>query len=181
MDELIKLALGDQVQRTDGPLGLTIAVLLRPREWVVTELVVEPRHRIGMGRYIPFKQIDALPAPCVWTRVLHALGLCLLGRILQPRYVQLSRALRLRLSVQVRGLGRGSGQMLNQVPVRRQPFGSMGSTIRHGTREPMVSRLECVGWGQTTSPRRASDSTFPRAWWLPTANPSGALTGTSAA
>ena len=53
MAQTVQLTLGAQVTCTDGKCGLVHSLVVDPAGPSVTHLVVEPEHRIGLGRLVP--------------------------------------------------------------------------------------------------------------------------------
>ncbi len=51
--QTMKLEIGAQTLCTDGACGEILVVVYDPMTQVVTDLVVEPRHRQGLGRLVP--------------------------------------------------------------------------------------------------------------------------------
>ena len=53
MAQTVQLTLGSKVTCTDGKCGLVHSLVVDPAGPSVTHLVVEPEHRIGLGRLVP--------------------------------------------------------------------------------------------------------------------------------
>jgi sporulation protein YlmC with PRC-barrel domain len=51
--QTISFTIGAQVSCDDGPCGTVKRVVVDPLAQAVTHLVVEPRHRLGLGRLVP--------------------------------------------------------------------------------------------------------------------------------
>jgi sporulation protein YlmC with PRC-barrel domain len=58
MAETTQFRIGADVSCTDGPCGEVIRVVVNPVAEVVTHLVVEPKHREGLGRLVPLDLVD---------------------------------------------------------------------------------------------------------------------------
>ena len=58
MAETTQFRIGAAASCTDGPCGNVIRVVVNPVAEVVTDLVVEPKHREGMGRLVPLDLVD---------------------------------------------------------------------------------------------------------------------------
>ena len=59
MPETTQFTIGADVSCTDGPCGTVIRVVLDPVAEELTDLVVEPTHRQGLGRLVPLSLVDA--------------------------------------------------------------------------------------------------------------------------
>jgi sporulation protein YlmC with PRC-barrel domain len=59
MPETTQFTIGADVSCTDGPCGTVIRVVLNPVAEELTDLVVEPTHRQGLGRLVPLSLVDA--------------------------------------------------------------------------------------------------------------------------
>jgi nucleotide-binding universal stress UspA family protein len=55
-----ELRISARVQCSDGLCGKVIGVVVDPRRWVVSHLMVEPVHRSGLGRLVPLDLIDSI-------------------------------------------------------------------------------------------------------------------------
>lgn len=53
MAEATQFTIGTEVSCTDGVCGVVIRVIVNPVVRAVTHLVVEPKHRVGLGRLVP--------------------------------------------------------------------------------------------------------------------------------
>jgi sporulation protein YlmC with PRC-barrel domain len=58
MAETTQFRIGADASCTDGPCGDVIRVVVNPVAEVVTDLVVEPKHREGLGRLVPLDLVD---------------------------------------------------------------------------------------------------------------------------
>jgi sporulation protein YlmC with PRC-barrel domain len=58
MAETTQFTIGADASCTDGPGGEVIRVVVDPVAEVVTHLVVEPKHREGLGRLVPLDLVD---------------------------------------------------------------------------------------------------------------------------
>jgi hypothetical protein len=63
MPESYVFRLGANVRCTDGDCGLIKSVVIRPADDAVTHLVVEPAHRVGLGKLVPLRLVDTTLAP----------------------------------------------------------------------------------------------------------------------
>ncbi len=59
MEEKTKFTIGAEASCTDGICGEVIRVVVDPIARTVTHLVVEPKHRKGVGRLVPLNLVDA--------------------------------------------------------------------------------------------------------------------------
>jgi sporulation protein YlmC with PRC-barrel domain len=59
MPEPTQVTIGADVSCTDGDCGTVTRVVVDPVARTVTHLVVEPKHRIGLGRLVPLDLVDA--------------------------------------------------------------------------------------------------------------------------
>ena len=59
MGETMQFPIGSDVSCTDGPCGALTRVVVDPIARVVTDLVVEPEHRIGLARLVPLELVEA--------------------------------------------------------------------------------------------------------------------------
>jgi sporulation protein YlmC with PRC-barrel domain len=59
MSETTQFTIGADVSCTDGICGEVIRVVVDPISRTVTHLVVEPKHRVGLGRLVPLELVDA--------------------------------------------------------------------------------------------------------------------------
>jgi hypothetical protein len=50
--------LGTEASCTDGVCGVLVRILLDPRPRTVTNLMIEPRGRVGLGRLVPLSLVD---------------------------------------------------------------------------------------------------------------------------
>jgi sporulation protein YlmC with PRC-barrel domain len=53
MPETTQFTIGAEATCTDGPCGAVIKVVVNPVAQTVTHLVIEPKHRAGLGRLVP--------------------------------------------------------------------------------------------------------------------------------
>jgi sporulation protein YlmC with PRC-barrel domain len=58
MAEAMQFTIGADVSCTDGACGEVIRVVIDPVARAVTHLVVEPKHRQGLGRLVPLDLVD---------------------------------------------------------------------------------------------------------------------------
>lgn len=61
MDEGQRITIGSVARCTDGPCGTVIRVVIDPVARSVTHIVVEPRHREGLGRLVPLDLVEVGP------------------------------------------------------------------------------------------------------------------------
>ena len=59
MSETTQFTIGADASCTDGVCGEVIRVVVDPIARTVTHLVVEPKHRVGLGRLVPLDLVDA--------------------------------------------------------------------------------------------------------------------------
>ena len=59
MTQPTQFTIGAEVSCTDGVCGELIRVVVDPVARVVTHLVVEPKHRTGLGKLVPLGRLDA--------------------------------------------------------------------------------------------------------------------------
>jgi sporulation protein YlmC with PRC-barrel domain len=62
MPETLLFRLGTRVRGTDGDCGNLSSLVINRDDDRVTHLVVEPAHRYGLGKLVPFHLVDATPA-----------------------------------------------------------------------------------------------------------------------
>jgi hypothetical protein len=55
---ITQFKLGTEASCTDGVCGVLVRILLDPRPRKVTNLMVEPRGRVGLGRLVPLSLVD---------------------------------------------------------------------------------------------------------------------------
>ena len=55
-----ELTIGAEARCTDGPCGDVSRVVVDPVARAVTHLVVEPKHRHGLGRLVPLDLVDVV-------------------------------------------------------------------------------------------------------------------------
>jgi hypothetical protein len=55
----VRFDIGTEVRCLDGVCGVLRRVVVNPAQRVATHLVVEPRHRTGLGRLVPIDLVDA--------------------------------------------------------------------------------------------------------------------------
>jgi sporulation protein YlmC with PRC-barrel domain len=58
MPEMAQFTIGAEASCTDGSCGTVSRVVLNPVKEELTDLVVEPRHRQGLGRLVPLSLVD---------------------------------------------------------------------------------------------------------------------------
>jgi sporulation protein YlmC with PRC-barrel domain len=58
MDETTQFTIGAEAQGTDGELGQLKRVVVNPISKTVTHLLIEPRHRQGLGRLVPLDLVE---------------------------------------------------------------------------------------------------------------------------
>jgi sporulation protein YlmC with PRC-barrel domain len=58
MAEATQLTIGAEASCADGLCGEVSRVVIDPEAWIITHLVVEPKHRQGLGRLVPFDLVD---------------------------------------------------------------------------------------------------------------------------
>jgi len=58
MAEETEFAMGATVSCADGPGGRVSRVIIDPATETVTHLVIEPKHRLGLGRLVPLDLVD---------------------------------------------------------------------------------------------------------------------------
>ena len=58
MAEEIEFAMGATASCADGPGGKVSRVIIDPATETVTHLVIEPKHRLGVGRLVPLDLVD---------------------------------------------------------------------------------------------------------------------------
>ncbi|MGP0031582.1 MAG: PRC-barrel domain-containing protein [Acidimicrobiales bacterium] len=59
MAETTQFTIGAEASCTDGPCGEVIKVVVDPVAQSLTHLVIEPKHRAGLGRLVPLALVDA--------------------------------------------------------------------------------------------------------------------------
>jgi hypothetical protein len=59
MPETTQFTIGAEATCTDGPCGAVVKVVVDPVAQTVTHVVVEPKHRAGLGRLVPLDLVDA--------------------------------------------------------------------------------------------------------------------------
>jgi sporulation protein YlmC with PRC-barrel domain len=59
MPETTQFTIGAEASCSDGPCGAVIKVVVNPVAQTVTHLVVEPKHRAGLGRLVPLDLVQA--------------------------------------------------------------------------------------------------------------------------
>jgi sporulation protein YlmC with PRC-barrel domain len=59
MDEETEFAMGATASCVDGPGGKVSRVIIDPATETVTHLVIQPKHRLGVGRLVPLDLVDA--------------------------------------------------------------------------------------------------------------------------
>ena len=60
MDEETEFAMGAVASCVDGPGGKVSRVIIDPATETVTHLVIEPKHRLGVGRLVPLDLVDTV-------------------------------------------------------------------------------------------------------------------------
>ena len=58
MDEETEFAMGTTASCVDGPGGKVSRVIIDPATETVTHLVIQPKHRLGVGRLVPLDLVD---------------------------------------------------------------------------------------------------------------------------
>ena len=58
MAEETEFAMGATASCADGPGGKVSRVIIDPATETVTHLVIEPKHRLGVGRLVPLNLVD---------------------------------------------------------------------------------------------------------------------------
>src|SRR5512140_3470921 len=58
MAEETEFAMGATASCVDGPGGRGSRVIIDPATEMVTHLVIEPKHRLGIGRLVPLDLVD---------------------------------------------------------------------------------------------------------------------------
>ena len=58
MDEETEFAMGATARCADGPGGKVSRVIIDPATETVTHLVIQPKHRLGVGRLVPLDLVD---------------------------------------------------------------------------------------------------------------------------
>jgi sporulation protein YlmC with PRC-barrel domain len=58
MDEETEFAMGAMASCADGPGGKVSRVIIDPATETVTHLVIQPKHRLGVGRLVPLDLVD---------------------------------------------------------------------------------------------------------------------------
>jgi len=58
MAEETEFAMGATASCVDGPGGKVIRMIIEPASERVTHLVIEPKHRLGIGRLVPLDLVD---------------------------------------------------------------------------------------------------------------------------
>ena len=58
MDEETEFAMGATASCVDGPGGKVSRLIIDPATETVTHLVIEPKHRLGVGRLVPLDLVD---------------------------------------------------------------------------------------------------------------------------
>ena len=58
MDEETEFAMGATASCADGPGGKVSRVIIDPATETVTHLVIQPKHRLGVGRLVPLDLVD---------------------------------------------------------------------------------------------------------------------------
>jgi sporulation protein YlmC with PRC-barrel domain len=59
MPETTQFTIGAEASCSDGPCGAVIKVVVNPVAQTVTHLVIEPKHRAGLGRLVPLDLVEA--------------------------------------------------------------------------------------------------------------------------
>jgi hypothetical protein len=58
MPEPTQFSIGAEASCSDGPCGVVVKVVVNPVAETVTDLVVEPKHRAGLGRLVPLDLVE---------------------------------------------------------------------------------------------------------------------------
>ena len=58
MQPATQYRIGAPVSDSDGPVGEVTRIVVDPASRRITHLVVEPKHRIGLGRLVPLDMVD---------------------------------------------------------------------------------------------------------------------------
>jgi hypothetical protein len=58
MPETTQFTIGAEASCSDGPCGAVIKVVVNPVAQTVTHLVIEPKHRAGLGRLVPLDLVE---------------------------------------------------------------------------------------------------------------------------
>jgi hypothetical protein len=58
MPEPTQVSIGAEASCSDGPCGVVVKVVVNPVAETVTHLVVEPKHRAGLGRLVPLDLVE---------------------------------------------------------------------------------------------------------------------------
>ena len=58
MPEPTQFSIGAEASCSDGPCGVVVKVVVNPVAETVTHLVVEPKHRAGLGRLVPLDLVE---------------------------------------------------------------------------------------------------------------------------
>ena len=58
MDEETEFAMGATASCLDGPGGKVSRVIIDPATETVTHLVIQPKHRLGVGRLVPLDLVE---------------------------------------------------------------------------------------------------------------------------
>lgn len=61
MTEMTQITIDAKVNCSDGPCGSVIRVVVDPATRSVTHIVVEPKHRTGLGRLVPLDLVEVTP------------------------------------------------------------------------------------------------------------------------
>jgi hypothetical protein len=58
MPETTQFTIGAEARCSDGPCGAVIKVVVNPVAQTVTHIVIEPKHRAGLGRLVPLDLLE---------------------------------------------------------------------------------------------------------------------------
>ena len=58
MDEETEFTMGATASCVDGPGGKVSRVIIDPATETVTHLVIQPKHRLGVGRLVPLDLVE---------------------------------------------------------------------------------------------------------------------------
>ena len=58
MPETTQFTIGAEATCSDGPCGAVIKVVVNPVAQTVTHIVIEPKHRAGLGRLVPLDLLE---------------------------------------------------------------------------------------------------------------------------
>jgi sporulation protein YlmC with PRC-barrel domain len=81
MTETLLFRLGADVRCTDGSCGKIRSLVINPGSDAVTHLVVEPAHRQGLGKLVPFRLVDTTLANSAGDEVRLSCGMADFGQL----------------------------------------------------------------------------------------------------